>query len=83
MALTLCDQLEAYFKARPGQWLDGMELAHVAGQYAWRSRCSDLRRRGLRIENKQVRVPWGVKSLYRYVPADLLALADGPQEQRA
>ena len=37
---TLNDVLAAFFKARPNQWIDGKELATVAGGYAWRSRCS-------------------------------------------
>lgn len=57
MRQTLADKLAAYFKARPGQWIDGMELAGVAGSYAWRSRCSDIRRQhGMVIENRQRRV---------------------------
>lgn len=54
--MTMNDKLAAYFLARPGVWLDGRELATVAGAYAWRSRCSDLRKRGLVIENRQRRV---------------------------
>ena len=41
---TLCDRLAAFFRAHEGEWLDGMELARIAGSYAWRTRCSDLRR---------------------------------------
>ena len=81
--MTLCDRLAAYFKARPGEWVDGMSLARVAGHYAWRSRVSDLRRApyGLVIENRQRRVhrvivmngedcPAGsyMVSEYRYMP---------------
>lgn len=52
--MTLNDRLAAYFKARPYQWVDGMELARVAGSYAWRSRCSELRRQpfNMVIENR-------------------------------
>jgi hypothetical protein len=82
--LTLTDKLEAYFKARPNQWVDGMLLGQIAGQYAWRSRASDLRKRGLTIENRQRRVrrPDGshyVISEYRWVAPvgqlDLLPVA--------
>lgn len=75
-APSLCDKLAAYFTARPGQWIDGLELAKVAGSYAWRSRCSDLRKPpyGMVIENR-VRhckandgFKWKV-SEYRYVKA--------------
>jgi hypothetical protein len=78
--VTLCDRLEAYFKARPDQWIDGMELSQVAGCYAWRSRASDLRKRGLVIENRQRRIRTAagstrVVSEYRYVaPAGQLEL---------
>lgn len=42
-----------YFKARPGQWIDGMVFAEFAGQYAWRSRVSDCRTQlGMNIENR-------------------------------
>jgi len=60
---TLTGTLAAYFRAREGEWIDGMELARVAGSYAWRSRCSDLRRAPylMRIENRVrlVRDPLG------------------------
>lgn len=76
--VTLNDKLAAYFKARPGQWLDGRVLSQVAGAYAWRSRCSDLRRLfSMDIQNKQQRLknaegkPYTV-SFYRYVPAEEL-----------
>lgn len=66
--MTLADKLEAHFRANPEMWLDGLELAQVAGVYAWRSRCSDLRKRGMRIDNKQIKLASGrVASLYRYV----------------
>jgi hypothetical protein len=52
-ALSLCDRLEAYLKARPNTWIDGRQLAVVAGSYGWRTRCSDLRlKRGLDIQNR-------------------------------
>lgn len=82
-APSLTERLAAYFRARPNEWIDGLELASVAGSYAWRSRCSDLRKPkhgGMVIENRQVRVrrcividgddcPAGsyIRSEYRYV----------------
>lgn len=70
------DTLIALFTSRPGEWIDGLTLARVAGAYAWRSRCSDARRklqaagRGT-IRNKQVRQPDGsVRSLYAFEPAE-------------
>ncbi len=42
--MTLTARLASFFRARPGVWTDGRELATIAGAYAWRSRVSDLRR---------------------------------------
>ena len=76
--VTLTETLAAYFLARPNAWIDGMEIASVAGSYAWRSRCSDVRRTfGMVIENRQRRMRGTperdyrqyVISEYRYVPA--------------
>lgn len=53
---TFCDRLEAIFKQRPNEWIDGRVLAQHGGAYAWRSRCADLRKRGHVIENRQRRV---------------------------
>jgi hypothetical protein len=70
---TLTDKLAQYFRLLPNQWVDGLDLARVAGSYAWRSRCSDLRKPpyGMTIENKVERVQGmdGIyrRSLYRYV----------------
>jgi hypothetical protein len=69
---SLNDKLAAYFSARPGQWIDGKELATVAGGYGWRTRCSDLRKRGMAIENRvrhfMVNGSRYSVSEYRYVP---------------
>ena len=78
---SLNDKLEAYFRARPNTWIDGMQLAKVAGSYAWRSRCADLRRRGMTIENRQRRMlnAKGKRytiSDYRFVPAVSTQAAD-------
>ena len=74
--VTLADRLADYFKARPNVWIDGMELARIAGSYAWRSRCSDIRRTfGMVIENRVRWVPgYNGESMrkvseYRYAPA--------------
>jgi hypothetical protein len=71
---SFAEHLAAYFQARPNLWIDGMELATVAGRYAWRARISDVRRPpfSLHIENRQRRVqnasgePF-IVSEYRYV----------------
>jgi hypothetical protein len=68
MSESLNDRLETFFKARPNTWIDGKELATIAGGYGWRSRCSDLRKRGLTVENRQRRRNGFTVSEYRYVP---------------
>jgi hypothetical protein len=73
--MTLSARLAAFFKARPNQWIDGRELAAVAGAYGWRSRVSDIRRApyNLSIVNRQRTVtvtagqPFTV-SEYRFEP---------------
>lgn len=82
MSDTLCDKLAAHFQQHAGEWIDGMALSRIAGQYAWRSRVSDLRKRGMVIENRVRRVTrrdcrcgnpacscHAKVSEYRYVPA--------------
>lgn len=72
MGRGVTNRLEAYFRARPNVWIDGMELAKVGGCYGWRSRFTDLRQRGMEIQNRQERVTvlgnQFTKSYYRYVP---------------
>jgi hypothetical protein len=51
--LSLCDKLEAYLRARPLKWIDGRMFGPIAGEFAWRTRISNLRRdRGMTIENR-------------------------------
>jgi len=69
---TRVDLVVALFRAHPGEWLDGRELAHVGGAYAWRTRVSDARRLLGRIDNRVRRLSeagrtWQV-SEYCYVP---------------
>lgn len=75
---TFNETLAAFFKRRPLEWIDGKRLARIAGQYAWRSRVSDLRRApySMTIENRQrsgmsvyqtVNARWK-RSEYRFVP---------------
>ena len=68
MSESLNDKLEAFFKERPNTWVDGKWLAEIAGGYGWRSRCSDLRKRGMTVENRQRRRAGFTISEYRYVP---------------
>jgi hypothetical protein len=53
--VTRAERLAAFFRERPGCWVDGRALAPVAGSYAWRTRISDLRRAPflMTIENRQ------------------------------
>jgi len=67
---TFRDAVASTFKARAGEWIDGLALETVGGRYAWRSRISCCRTQlGMTIENRQRRRPDGsVISEYRYVP---------------
>jgi len=74
-SLSLAASLAQFFRSRPGIWIDGRELARIAGSYAWRTRTSDIRRKpfNMRIDNRQrkVEVRDGqviTVSEYRYVP---------------
>src|SRR5262245_27400703 len=51
-------RLADLFIAKPDIWIDGRDLANVAGAYAWRSRVADIRKPpfNLRIVNRQRRV---------------------------
>lgn len=91
MSASLNDKLAAYFLARPNAWIDGKELATIAGGYGWRTRVSDLRKRGMTIENRQrtktIAQPyisgelacWKI-SEYRYVPAVSQPSTSGPHD---
>lgn len=71
--VTISARLRALFEAKPGCWLDGMEIAKVAGCYGWRTRCSELRVGGMDIRNRQQRLTdaqgrrWTI-SEYCYIP---------------
>ena len=43
--MTLTDKLERFFRENPNVFIDGKDLAAIAGSYAWRTRLSDVRRR--------------------------------------
>ncbi len=65
---TYTERVAALFKAKPGIWIDGMEIAAMAGCYGWRSRISDSRRfYGLAVENRQRRIGRRCISEYRMV----------------
>lgn len=80
---TFNRRVEVLFRSRPGEWIDGRELAAVGGAYGWRTRVSDVRRSGLNITNRvrRVKTPTGefVVSEYKYqppTPTDLLQIAE-------
>jgi hypothetical protein len=68
-----CQRLAALFLRHPGAWLDGRQLATVAGAYAWRTRASELRKPpyNMRIDNRVRRIEENGKtyqvSEYRFV----------------
>jgi len=75
---TNTDRLRAFFLARPGVWVNAVDLEPAGGRQAWRTRVSELRvaleRAGTgTIENRQRHgrvahdATW-VVSEYRYVP---------------
>ena len=53
--MTINDRLERFFRETPNTWIDGRDLAAIAGSYAWRSRVADIRPRFLALENRQRR----------------------------
>lgn len=66
---TYRDRLAAYLRAHAGEWLDGREIALIAGAYAWRTRLSDCRLElGMCVENRVRRVGRAKVSEYRYLP---------------
>ena len=78
MSLSYRDAVAHYFKAHPGQWIDGLELARIGGAYAWRTRVSECHRQlGMDIENEVRQMPNTRRkvSVYRYRPASLIELA--------
>ena len=61
------DLVADYFRARPGQWIDGLVFEAFAGRYGWRSRIADCRREfGMRIDNR-VRVLDGGRKVSEYI----------------
>lgn len=53
--LSKTEQLARFLRRHPNQWIDGKVLPAVAGQYAWRTRVSELRLAGMDIRNRQMR----------------------------
>jgi hypothetical protein len=69
---TMAARVAAFFRARPGEWIDGRELMNVAGSYGWRTRISDCRRAPyfMRIDNRQRKVERFTVSEYMFVAED-------------
>lgn len=78
------DKLEAFFRAHPNEWINAVDLEPIGGRQAWRTRVSECRKRGMRIDNHVVspsrlerdeqgrptRILFSTRrvSLYRFVP---------------
>lgn len=62
----------AYFSARPGIWIEAVELARIGGFCAWRTRVSEARKS---FTAKGGSIEWNGKtkgSAYRYRPFQAL-----------
>jgi hypothetical protein len=70
------DRVIAYLSERAGHWIDGLALASVGGAYAWRSRVSDARKQGYRIDNRQRKEGSRTVSEYRLVRSTPRTLSD-------
>lgn len=67
--MSFVERVATLFRECPNTWLDGIEIAKVGGCYAYRTRISDCRKLGMRIENRLVKQQNGsVRSEYRFVP---------------
>lgn len=65
---ALRDKLAEFFRTRPNEWVNGLDLANIAGKYAWRTRVSDCRLQlGMTIKNRQHRLDGKVISEYAFV----------------
>lgn len=77
--MSLTESLATFFRDHPDEWINGFVLMKIGGSFAFRSRCSDLRRfpYGMTIENKVERhkrvledgtVKHWSETYYRYLP---------------
>ena len=75
------------FKSRSGEWIDGREIAEIAGIYGWRTRVSEVRRHyGLNIENRQYkrgRYTVSEYRIYRTVIDTPMSVSESQAQQRA
>lgn len=74
MSEPFTEKIAAYFKARPGIWIDARDLEPIGGRQAWRTRVSDARRQfqlDIRNRTRRVRLADGstyTKSEYAFFP---------------
>jgi hypothetical protein len=62
-------RVAAFFRERPGEWIESLTLEDIGGRCAWRTRVSECRTRlSMRIDNRQERGRDVVLSWYRFVP---------------
>jgi hypothetical protein len=70
-------QVEAYFRKHPNEWIPASALLVVGGRMAWRTRVADARKvfegEGAVLQNRQTRVDGAILSEYRYLTAAPLA----------
>lgn len=70
---SFTDRVACYFTAWPNRWIESTALEAIGGRCGWRTRVSDVRQRGMVIENRQRTVKRAdgsrfVISEYRYSP---------------
>ena len=65
---SLAAKLEAFLKARPGEWISMQELAQVGGIGGWRTRLSELGRRKVDPLYVVHNGKNGAASAHRYLP---------------
>lgn len=87
MSESLNDKLESFFRARPNKWVNATTLMTVAGSMGWRTRVSNIRKRGMVIQNHVESILRDGKtfktSYYRYVPEPKLPTHVEPSGQVA
>ena len=66
---TFTDRVAALFRSRPNELVNYRDLASVGGFGGWRTRISECRFRGMRIENRWRVLPSGARvSEYKFTP---------------
>ena len=59
------DRIHRRLRESSGEWVDLPELVKCSGAYAVHSRVSDLRKRGVHVEHRNIRHGKTVMSFYR------------------